>query len=153
MRIDWKALFLSTRGRVGRQAFWIAFAVLIVVGIVLNLIPIIGQLLALLLVWPYVAVGAKRLHDVGRTAWWMLAPLLLSIGCFVAAAVAGGASFLAAFQQNDNQAIGQAVGGLGVLLLLVCLAILIPPGFLLWLGLDKGDEGTNRYGPPPEALR
>ena len=44
--MDWKTLFLSANGRIGRQPFWIGVAILIVAGMVLNFIPIIGQLAA-----------------------------------------------------------------------------------------------------------
>ena len=37
-------------------------------------------LAALVLVLPAVAVGARRLHDIGRSGWWLLVGLVPLIG-------------------------------------------------------------------------
>lgn len=149
MQIDWKALFLDMNGRIGRIQFWIGFGIIIAVSLVLQIVPIIGQLLGLLLIWPQVAVHAKRLHDMGRTAWLMVIPLVVTIACVVAAVMSGGATVLAAMRQDDNQALASAAGGIGLTLLFLLLPILVGFGFLLWVGLSRGDPQPNRFGPPP----
>ena len=40
----------------------------------------IGGLLALALLLPSLAVGVRRLHDTGRTGWWLLVGLVPLIG-------------------------------------------------------------------------
>jgi uncharacterized membrane protein YhaH (DUF805 family) len=31
-------------------------------------------------------------------------------------------------------------------------AVIVQFGFTIWLGVKKGDEGSNRFGPPPEDI-
>jgi uncharacterized membrane protein YhaH (DUF805 family) len=149
MNIDWKDLFLSFEGRIGRTHFWIGFALLFGVSFLLQFIPVIGQLVGLLLLWPQVAIHAKRLHDFGRTALLMLVPFVVTIVCIVAAAVTGGAAIFAAMRQNNNDALAQGAAGAGLLIIFLVLPFLVALGFLLWVGLTRSDPGENRYGPPP----
>lgn len=151
MSIDWKDLFLSFQGRIGRMHFWIAFLVLVGAGALLQFIPIIGQLLGLALLWPQVAIQAKRLHDMGRTAWFALIPPVVTVLCGVAAAVTGGATVMAAYRRNDADALATAAGGVGLIALFIVLPFLTLVGFLLWIGLSRSQPHDNRYGPPPET--
>lgn len=82
-------LFFSLRGRVSRSTFWI-FGVLglaglgIVLGALLNIAGWQGErvesFVNLLLLWPFVAVSAKRWHDRGHSAWWVLINLVPVLG-------------------------------------------------------------------------
>ena len=149
MQIDWQTLFLSLNGRIGRVAFWIGFLAVMGASVVVNMIPFIGWLLGFALIWPQVAISAKRLHDLGRSAWWLLAPFVISILAFVLAAVIGGAGLLVAMQQGEMNSIWTAAGGVGVAMILVLLAFSAGIFFLLWMGLSRGDPDPNRYGQPP----
>ncbi|MBR7126767.1 MAG: DUF805 domain-containing protein [Prevotella sp.] len=44
--------------------------------------PLLTFIIAIVLDIPLLAVTARRLHDVGRSGWWMLCPILpiLSFG-------------------------------------------------------------------------
>lgn len=85
---------LSTNGRLGRGGFWLRHLVLLPAGLFLcvasssvfgrplDLIPAVALVLALISTW------GRRLHDRGRSAWWLVAvaipvvgPLFLSIEC------------------------------------------------------------------------
>jgi uncharacterized membrane protein YhaH (DUF805 family) len=61
------------KGRASRSEFWwfVLFQFLVFAAVaMLN-----EKLLALVqigLLLPYLAVGARRLHDIGRTGWWQL---------------------------------------------------------------------------------
>lgn len=49
---------------------------------------VINGLASLALLLPALAVGTRRLHDIGRTGWWQLL-LLTGIGSFVFAVLVG----------------------------------------------------------------
>ncbi|ELR64794.1 Hypothetical protein C942_01882 [Photobacterium marinum] len=43
----------------------------------------IGAVYSLIVLVPAIAVGVRRLHDTGRTGWWMLIGLIPLIGFLV----------------------------------------------------------------------
>lgn len=79
-------LFTSFDGRINRQTFWIAFGIFFAINVVLYLIlfvaisPILFYLVALALLYPQAAVGAKRFHDMGKSGWLQLIGLIPFIG-------------------------------------------------------------------------
>lgn len=149
--MDWKSLFFSFEGRIGRQAFWIAWLALLGVNVVLGWIPLIGWLLGLLSIYCSVCIHATRLHDMGRTAWLQLIPVVVWIVAIILiVAGAGGSAIVAALADGREEAVAAAaLGGLGIGLLAVIVAFLTQLAFLLWIGLTPGQPGPNRFGPPP----
>ena len=151
--MDWQTLFLKADGRIGKRDFWIGFAILFAVGFVAGLIPIIGQIIALVLIYPWVCVYAKRLHDMGKTAWLILVPFGVGIVAMVVGLMSGGMAMMGmGAAGTDAAAANAAMAGLGMFGLLMALAGLVGLAFLLWVGLSNGDPGENRYGPPPVSL-
>ena len=155
--MDFRYLYMSFQGRINRKPFWIASLVMMAAAIVLSLAvvapvavvsPVLGALLSLLislaLLYPVVALGVKRLHDRGKSGKLM-------------------AVFLApSFILQSGQLLGitgseQMIGGepiylpnaLGWLLMVVSLGVAI--WALVELGILKGTEGPNAYGPDPLA--
>jgi uncharacterized membrane protein YhaH (DUF805 family) len=150
--VDWQRLFLSPQGRIGQREFWIGFAILFVSGFVLGLIPFIGQLIGILLIYPQVCVFVKRLHDFGKTGWLYLAPLGLTIVLVGVGFAVGGAAMFAAGAAGDGAGGAAALGGMGIAALFFLLAFVVNIAFLLWVGLSKGDPGSNQYGPPSNGV-
>lgn len=142
--MDWKTLFLDAKGRIGKKDFWIGFLILFVTGIILSFLPIIGQIAGLLLIYPNVCVFSKRLHDFGKTGWLAAVPFVIGLVAGIAVAVTGGAALLSGGAGMEADALA-AVGSAGLVMLLAFVAYI---GFVLWVGLSKGDEGTNQYGSP-----
>lgn len=140
--MDWKGLFLSAEGRIGRQNFWIGFAILFGASFVVNLIPVLGQIIGLLLLWPQVCIHAKRLHDMGHSGWLMLIPFGVSVLAGGIAVATGGAAIFAGGYEAAGAAMGAALLAFG-------LAFLVGLGFLLWVGLTPSQPGDNRFGPAP----
>jgi uncharacterized membrane protein YhaH (DUF805 family) len=73
---------------------------------------------------PTVAVGVRRLHDSGRSGWWIMLIYL---------------PWLATFAANGNERLTIAAAG----------ALLV--GGLAWVALMllPGEATENRFGPPP----
>ena len=94
------------------------------------------------------AAGAKRLHDLNRTAAWLvlfvLGPVVLIILFFVIA----GMDVVLALATGDLDAATLArVGAIGAILGLLWLILAI--WALIWLGCLRGTVGPNQYGPDP----
>lgn len=82
-------LFFAFDGRIGRGTWWcwgvLALLLLGLVGFALlgiaGLPPERAQAIVdLLLLWPTLAISAKRWHDRGKSAWWLLVALLPVVG-------------------------------------------------------------------------
>lgn len=106
----------------------------------------VGGLLGLALILPHYAVLARRLHDIDKSAWWMLllapgfvTPFLIS-GSLVGAALGAGTDPTAAAADIVAAVMGSV---LFVILSGVCNMILFV------MTLLPGTRGENRFGPDP----
>ena len=134
--------YFAFRGRVNRLRYWLtslALYGLLFVALALGAVPVVGILLiGLALVtfmWAALAVSARRMHDRGKSAWWLVAmylPVVLLSGLGLLAELGGGATEDAASVLN-----------------------LLSLPFSIWalveLGILKGTSGPNRFGPDPLA--
>lgn len=93
--MDWRYLFTSIQGRINRQKFWIGAVILAVISIIASILDAvfglprlggqyssgpIGLVVSLILIYPSVALTAKRWHDRNKSAWWILINIIPVIG-------------------------------------------------------------------------
>ena len=151
--MDWKSLFLSFDGRIGRKAYWIGTFAL--VALILSLhqsaielfsLPVesmfeqnpvnsaVSIAISLATLWPSLAVLVKRLHDRNWSGWWA-APLYVFTLGFDAADLAG----LTGTLEEPSLAGKILLWSLGLIALV----------YLVELGFRKGTPGPNRFGPDP----
>ena len=65
--------YATFSGRASRPEFWWFFLFQILVSIGASFISeMLSGLVSLALLLPALAVGARRLHEIGRTGWWQL---------------------------------------------------------------------------------
>jgi len=136
------SLFFSSHGRLGRRAFWSAAFGLIVANLMLSVMPMLGAVCTLLMLWPWTCLLIKRLHDQGRSGALAMVPVALSAASGMLSMMAGVLTF--------------TPGGAG----LPVLALLAPAtgvlgltglAFLIWVGAARSQFGANRYGPSRAA--
>jgi uncharacterized membrane protein YhaH (DUF805 family) len=89
--MDWNYLFTSFDGRISRQPFWIGTLVLWVASLVVSFVAVaifgrgifgslIQAVIALAILYPSLAVAAKRFHDRDKSGWWILILFIPIIG-------------------------------------------------------------------------
>ncbi len=76
--------YVDFSGRAARPEFWWFFLFQIIVMVITGMVSeILNGLAALALLLPGLAVGARRLHDIGKSAWLLLVGLIPFIGWLV----------------------------------------------------------------------
>jgi uncharacterized membrane protein YhaH (DUF805 family) len=75
-------LLFSFKGRVARLPFWISQAAAgVIIGVMYDLdSEDCYCAVGLVLLWPLLAIEAKRWHDRDKSAWWLLINLIPIIG-------------------------------------------------------------------------
>ena len=74
------AKFFDFKGRATRPEFWwfYLFTVLLSWGAILvEPSQVLSSIINLILFFPFIAAGARRLHDTNRSGWWQL--LMLTV--------------------------------------------------------------------------
>jgi uncharacterized membrane protein YhaH (DUF805 family) len=150
--MDWKTLYLTANGRLGQRDFWIAWAIVFAASLVASVIPLIGPLVALALVVPNVCITSKRLHDFGRTGWLAAVPYAAGAVVGAVGAVTGGAAMMAGGLGGRGLGAAAMMGSMGLMAFLGLAVFVIAVGFLLWVGLTRGDAQPNAYGPQPAPV-
>lgn len=74
--------YANFNGRARRKEYWMFILFYIIIAIVASVIDgvigtagVLAGVVALVHILPSLAVGARRLHDVGRSGWWLLLAL------------------------------------------------------------------------------
>ncbi|WKB35207.1 DUF805 domain-containing protein [Terrilactibacillus sp. S3-3] len=83
--------YVGFGGRATRTEFWMFTLFNAIVSVIANLIdylllnnqPIVNSIYSLAVLLPSLAVAVRRLHDTGRTGWWVLIGLIPVVGWIV----------------------------------------------------------------------
>ena len=75
--------FAWAKGRASRKEYWTFFIFNFIVGFILGFIEalletenIFSGLFNLIMLLPSIAVGVRRMHDIGNSGWWLLFPIV-----------------------------------------------------------------------------
>jgi len=136
------------RGRCNRKGLLLAAAILLALQVAMALVlwsagfdldsPLV-QPFNLAFCWVAFALICKRLHDLGRSAWWIPAAVLIWLIAIISLA---GAIVLSG--DPDLLAPGITVYWIAVAAMLFPLL-----AAALWLHTARGDTGGTRFGPEP----
>lgn len=71
-------------GRARRQEFWWFALINLIIVVILGWIwEFLASLYSLAVLLPAIGVGIRRLHDTGKTGWWLLLQLIPVIGTII----------------------------------------------------------------------
>lgn len=157
-KINWGNLLFGFSGRINRAKWWLTVLISIIISVVAAIIAAIvgenaGNIVSFIAFipqfWIGLAAGAKRLHDLNRTAAWLvlfyLGPLVLVIIFFVV--VGMDVLALLATGGDLNASTLARIGTTGAIVGLLVLILGI--WALIWFGCLRGTVGPNQYGPDP----
>jgi len=139
----WIAYLFSFSGRINRAKFWLLAPIELLFAIVADLLPNSDEMVSVSLQAALVltnacvhcAVVTKRLHDLNKSAWWLLIFVLLPA---VLAAVG--------FQMiGPNRSPTSADAGAGSWFLFAAMCVYV--WAIAELGGLRGTRGMNKYGP------
>lgn len=71
--------YINFNGRSRRSAYWW----MVLVGFIVGLIPIVNYIWAIAAIIPAIAIGVRRLHDIGKSGWWYLLILVPIVGAII----------------------------------------------------------------------
>ncbi len=147
--MHWREYLFSFHGRATRAKWWLFVLIFIVYNFVVTALCVavfgflgllVGWVLMPLLLWPWLAVSEKRLHDRGKSGLWLL---LFYLGPPVLGAIK-----LSLYGDMGVSAITHP-SGLSTALSLGEFAIIV--WAIVELGVLRGTVGNNKYGPDPLA--
>ncbi len=170
--------YADFKGRATRAEYWWWYLVTFLASSVVNTIDVliavfnvvVGQgyftplstilgpfstVFSLLILLPSLAVTARRLHDTGRSGWWILAWFLIGFLSLIPVSVGAIMFFVSAL--TDGIGWDHAWRDFGFWVPLIVGAVI---SFLIWIGLTiwwliwmvkQGQRGPNRHGSDPRA--
>ena len=140
--------YVDFHGRAGRAEFWMFYGVTSMIQSVFSIainarlggeidavtpISMIYLVYLIVMFIPALAVAVRRLHDIGKSGWYLAGALVLAVILAIAIGVAAG-------MQSNVEAIV-----LMILLIALILAFYIVP-------MLKGQPGENKWGPNPNEV-
>lgn len=164
--------YVDFQGRARRTEYWLWFLFQIIASIIFSVLhnvidhgsqtgpaKIVESLFNLAILLPSLAVAVRRFHDIGRTGWWLLFPLLVLIIALIVYLSINNAQFMSDMKNISGMA-GQAGTPDGAMAIMKAFAPMA-----LWVGLPyflasivtfvfhvtDGTAGNNRFGPDPKG--
>lgn len=131
--MNFESTFANPKGRTARNPFVIALVILLAVAAFYFFLVKAGRngdWVLVTLLFPGLVLHARRLHDMGQTAWLLLAPAALIV---------------AAVWMHMAGQEGQIQNGVAL------AALVVSAGFALWCCVGKGQAEANRFGAPAAA--
>lgn len=120
--------YATFSGRAMRSEFWWYMLFSTLVGVVLDFIPLAGDLWSIANMVPTLAVSARRLHDIDRSGWWQVLPVV-------------SAPFLIPGIYSDGMELLVIGGGIAVATVIL---------LIVWFA-TPGTQGPNRFGDDPKG--
>lgn len=79
--------YVVFQGRARRKEYWMFVLFNVIISIILSSVEavadlpkILSTIYSLAVLLPSLAVGARRLHDIGKSGWWLLISFIPIIG-------------------------------------------------------------------------
>lgn len=174
--------YVDFQGRARRSEFWLWVLFRIAVGMVMgtvmtsvlftgmnfqnpdpsqfmgryfSVMPLM-QIVNLGLLLPSIAVAVRRLHDINRTGWWYIMPIVVAIVGMVLFFIFAGTQLFSAIgtgggTMTDAQGMKLFFTVMGSMFLFVFLPLLVAEIVMLVFYITDGTPTANRFGADPKG--
>ncbi len=157
--------YADFQGRARRSEYWLWFLFQILASLAFSIlknfaptpVEIINGIFSLAILLPTIAVAVRRFHDINRTGWWVLFPLLVLIIALVVYISMDGTTFMnamtAAAKLGPKPTPDESLAVLKDLapMVWVFLAYLAAAIVTLVFNVLPGTAGRNKFGPDPKG--
>lgn len=162
-------LLFNPNGRIGRNRFWQGMVILTVASVLVaagfRMVALPLAFVHFVLIYPYICVVGKRLHDAGLTAWlvllvWLAAMVINQVTSGILGAFMISPETLETYEKvmeliEQNQ-VEPAMEGMMIILrdtvpLVVVTTIVVGAVIALGLGFLRTEPRENKHGPVPGA--
>jgi len=173
--------YVDFQGRARRSEFWLwvlfRIAVGMVMGSVITSVMFTGmnfqhpdptqfmgryftvmpfmQLVNLGLLLPSIAVAVRRLHDINRSGWWYVMPIVVAIVGMVLFFIFAGTQIFSAIgtgnNLSDDQSLKLVLSMVGSMFLFLFLPVLIAEIVMFVFYVTDGTPTANRFGADPKG--
>ena len=121
-------------------------------GLLSLILALIGNLALLLLAIPALSVQVRRLHDIGRSGWWVLWSVVATVICLIVPFFILGTQALDLNEMEQISVAFKTSMVSGALLLAVNASDVMLGLLLLVFSCIDSERGTNKYGPSPKYI-
>ncbi|WP_223426503.1 DUF805 domain-containing protein [Tateyamaria pelophila] len=130
-------------GRTARPDYWVFAGFLFVAQILSFFIaPIVAAGFALATVTPGLSAAVRRLHDAGRSGWWLVLPAVVLPGWLLIWFASAAAAMAVRVDTLDNDIYFLTASA--IMLVVVTIT-------LFWLAAPS-EPGANAHGPNPNEV-
>jgi uncharacterized membrane protein YhaH (DUF805 family) len=142
--------YFKFSGRARRSEYWWFYLFTIIVAVISAIIDgaifgwenadegLVGTITSLALLFPSLSAGWRRLHDTGRSGWWIgggMIAIILGAGVLIGTVLSTGGGALNEFS--------------GLIVIFGLLVLVYSITMLVFLCQDS-HENDNKYGPSPK---
>jgi len=146
--------YVKFSGRATRAEYWWFVLLTQIIGFI-SVIPIAGWLISLVgwivVFIPSISISVRRLHDIGRSGWWLLVWVMTTLPWIIW--IVGFITAIGTFEESGKDDIWPI---LTPWLIWAGILTLVNVGVCIWWVVwfvKKGDKGPNRFGPDPRQKR
>ena len=144
--------YVKFSGRASRSEFWWWWLFQVLAPTIVGLLASnLANLLSIGLILPTLAASVRRVHDTGRTGWWVAWPWI-SFGVLIVSGIALfidlGIELATSVDWDSSTNFDGASGMLLLVVGLSALSLIVAFVVNLILLVQKSDPNLNRFGPP-----
>lgn len=157
--LSFAGVLFGPNGRITQKQFWMGAGAVLLVNIALNYIGVFGILVWGLMVYVGFCVYAKRLHDIGKSAWvhaivWLVVSIIaigsmvLSWGAVEILAESIGPGTIPT-EEDIMEIMPELMSEMVPLSVGYGINLVIWLAYTIWLGIGHSQKFDNRYGRGP----